>query len=129
MRGPWSVPVLANRYRTTPSALTCSRKASAPVVTGMVAFLSTMEVPFQISWSFLTQSVFPNASIEIQFVIDSKDRPTVSRTGRVFNLQFCSAVFSQHQRDLDFSSVIEEKDSTFPPDVKRAAKEVDHERP
>src|SRR3972149_9914540 len=47
MIGPWSVPVLANMYRTTPSARTCSRKASAPVLTGIVfALCSAMDVSF-----------------------------------------------------------------------------------
>src|SRR5919106_3287229 len=39
MIGPWSVPVFANRYRTDPVALTCSKKASAPVI----ALLSAMD--------------------------------------------------------------------------------------
>jgi hypothetical protein len=47
MIGPWSVPVLANMYRTTPSARTCSKNASAPVDTGIVvALFSAMDISF-----------------------------------------------------------------------------------
>src|SRR4030095_4875818 len=46
MRGPWSVPVLANRYRTTPNALICSKKASAPLLTRTVLFFSAMDGSF-----------------------------------------------------------------------------------